>query len=86
MKINKFKVARKFHLAFNVRFNVPSGSDLVYTIFSTVILAILYYLTLQIKERKYVRNMEVFKIWRFELREVTYRNLLRNFNHARQTV
>ena len=35
---------------------------------------------------KIVRNMEVFEIWRFELWEVTYKNLLRNIHGAKEIV
>ena len=35
---------------------------------------------------KIVRNMELFEIWRFELGEVNYESLLRNFHRATEFV
>ena len=66
MEINKFKAIWKFHLVFNVQFNITSGSDPTYTIFCAVILAILYYLfireNLRLGTKKIVQKMEVFEI------------------------
>ena len=63
MEINKFKAIWKFHLVFNVQFNITSGSVPTYTIFCAVILAILYYLfireNLRLGTKKIVQKMEV---------------------------
>ena len=37
-------------------------------------------------QKKIVRNMELFEIWRFELGEVNYESLIRNFDRATEFV
>ena len=54
MEIKKFKAIWKFHLVFDVQFNIASALDPTYTIFCKVILAILYYLT--VREKKCLKD------------------------------
>ena len=76
MEIKKFKAIWKFHLVFDVQFNIASALDPTYTIFCMVILAILYYLT--VRENLRLGAEKMFKRWRFsKYRGSNYGNLLR---------